>query len=157
MTDARSSLQLLLDDAAPYLEALEHHSLYRELTSLARIRCFLEHHVFAVWDFMSLIKGLQRQLTRVETPWSDRMARIATTGTQGPETEISLPGAAQQARHRESHKGLVVHIEDAPALDSRTAPRPRPGEGVHAESCVLAHSLPPSLVPIAQEHGREST
>jgi len=69
MTDAQSSLQLLLDDAAPYREALEHHSLYRELTSLARIRCFLEHHVFAVWDFMSLIKGLQRQLTRVETPW----------------------------------------------------------------------------------------
>ncbi len=69
MTDARSSLRLLLDDAAPYREALEHHSLYRELTSLARIRCFLEHHVFAVWDFMSLIKGLQRQLTRVEAPW----------------------------------------------------------------------------------------
>jgi Protein of unknown function (DUF3050) len=69
MTDAQSSLRLLLDDAAPYREALEHHSLYQELTSLTRIRCFLEHHVFAVWDFMSLIKGLQRHLTRVEAPW----------------------------------------------------------------------------------------
>jgi hypothetical protein len=69
MTDARSSLRLLLDHAAPYRKALEHHSLYRELASLARIQCFLEHHVFAVWDFMSLIKGLQRQLTRVEAPW----------------------------------------------------------------------------------------
>jgi len=69
MTDAQSSLRLLLDDAAPYREALEHHSLYQELTSLTRIRCFLEHHVFAVWDFMSLIKSLQRHLTRVEAPW----------------------------------------------------------------------------------------
>jgi hypothetical protein len=69
MTDAQSSLRLLLDESAPYRKALEHHSLYRELTSLARIRCFLEHHVFAVWDFMSLIKSLQRHLTCVEAPW----------------------------------------------------------------------------------------
>src|SRR5258706_16067893 len=68
MTDTQSSLRLLLDDAAPYRKALEHHSLYQELTSLTRIRCFLEHHVFAVWDFMSLIKSLQRHLTRVEAP-----------------------------------------------------------------------------------------
>ena len=69
MTDARPALRRLLDDAAPHREALENHSLYRELTSLTRIHCFLEHHVFAVWDFMSVVKGLQRQLTRVEAPW----------------------------------------------------------------------------------------
>src|SRR5260221_11550461 len=68
MTDTQSSLRLLLDDVAPYREALEHHSLYQELTSLTRIRCFLEHHVFAVWDFMSLIKSLQRHLTRALAP-----------------------------------------------------------------------------------------
>ncbi len=45
------------------------HPIYQRVDRPAAIRTFLKSHVFAVWDFMSLLKRLQRDLTCVTLPW----------------------------------------------------------------------------------------
>jgi len=50
-------------------KALVAHPLYAELDDLPWVQLFAKHHVFAVWDFMSLLKALQRSVTCVDVPW----------------------------------------------------------------------------------------
>ena len=54
----------------PLREALLEHPLYARIDGLPALRVFLEHHVFAVWDFMSLLKALQARVCCVGVPWT---------------------------------------------------------------------------------------
>lgn len=52
-------------------EVLE-HPLYRSLGSPADVRTFMRYHIYAVWDFMSLLKELQRRFTDTSRIWHPR-------------------------------------------------------------------------------------
>ena len=45
------------------------HPIYTSIHTQPHLRTFTQHHVAAVWDFMSLLKSLQRDLAPTTTPW----------------------------------------------------------------------------------------
>jgi hypothetical protein len=63
------SIETIEQRIAPLQAQLSRHPLYASIRTLKQLRIFMESHVFAVWDFMSLLKSLQRALTSVELPW----------------------------------------------------------------------------------------
>lgn len=62
-------LQQLQAHIAPIRQTIVQHPLYAQLHTIEDLQIFMQHHVFAVWDFMSLLKTLQRALTCVDVPW----------------------------------------------------------------------------------------
>ncbi|SKA69811.1 Protein of unknown function [Thiothrix eikelboomii] len=58
--------QATLDEFAAQLAD---HPIYSALTSLDDLQCFMEHHIYSVWDFMSLIKYLQAAVAPTTVPW----------------------------------------------------------------------------------------
>ncbi|CAN5483781.1 DUF3050 domain-containing protein [soil metagenome] len=62
-------LAALVERLQPLYAQLAKHRLYTTFETVEDVRLFMESHVFAVWDFMSLLKILQQGLTCVTVPW----------------------------------------------------------------------------------------
>ena len=65
-----TQIDALQDSLNPTRNKLISHQLYHALDTKEKITLFMENHVFAVWDFMSLIKALQKNLTCTSIPWT---------------------------------------------------------------------------------------
>lgn len=86
---------------------LKNHPLLNDnvIKDIDGLRLFMEHHVFAVWDFMSLIKGLQHHVCPSTTCWTPRhhirsgSARLINQIVLAEETDIDLDGVSSISHH----------------------------------------------------------
>lgn len=83
----------------PQKNILLNHPLYTQIQNVNDLHAFLETHVYAVWDFMSLLKALQAKLTCTTTPWfatkNPEIRYLINEIVLAEETDISLDGKRQ--------------------------------------------------------------
>ena len=98
-------------------QRLLQHRLYSEIDSIERLRLFMQVHVFAVWDFMSLAKRLQRELTCTELPWrpprAPKLARFANEVILTEETDLDRDGTPSS--HLELYLRAMAEVGASPA------------------------------------------
>lgn len=91
---------------APLREQIIQHEVYSTIKTVDDLQLFMEQHIFAVWDFMSLLKSLQNKLTCTRVPWLP----VGNADTRflineivvGEESDIDLDGT------RKSHFELYL-------------------------------------------------
>ncbi len=90
-------------------QRLDGHPIYAALQTVEDLRVFMAHHVYSVWDFMSLIKYLQHQVAPARWPWTPgrdaSVQRFINELVLEEETDATAPG---QAGEFSSHFMLYI-------------------------------------------------
>ena len=101
----------------PQKELLLQHSLYNKVRTIEDLQCFLENHVYAVWDFMSLLKALQSKLTCTTTPWfatkNPETRYLINEIVLAEETDLAIDG------RRQSHYEMYIEAMEDCGADTK--------------------------------------
>lgn len=65
----KHEIQKINESLEPLRNEIVNHPVYDSIKTLTDLNVFMEYHVYAVWDFMSLLKSLQNTLTCTQVPW----------------------------------------------------------------------------------------
>lgn len=111
-------IESLIQRIQPTRNELLNHSLYAQIRSIDDFRIFMEQHVFAVWDFMSLLKKLQIELTCVQVPWrpvgDPNIRKFINEIVMGEESDLDAEGKVL------SH--FEMYLEAMEAIGANTQP-----------------------------------
>lgn len=137
-------IEQLTQTIEPHRRELLNHAIYERLNSLDALRRFMEHHIYAVWDFMSLLKALQRQLSCVNVPWvpvaNASHARLINEIVLAEESDED--GSGRFASHFELYHRSMVHCgADTQGIDALLS---QLRSGADFECAITAARMPDS-------------
>ena len=93
-------------------DKLLEHKLYSNIETIKDLQVFTENHIYAVWDFMSLLKALQIRLTCTKTPWlpnnNSQTAYLINEIVLAEETDINQVG--ERKSHYELYLDAMIDI-----------------------------------------------
>jgi hypothetical protein len=146
--------KLSLDHLKPLRERLDAHPIYASLRSLDDLRVFMSHHLFSVWDFMSLVKYMQRYLAPAQVPWmpggDTALKRFINQLVLEEESDLAPGGEeAGYASHFELYARALTEIGGDGGLADRFIARVRE-QGLDA-------ALYSDLVPLPARYFVETT
>ncbi|MET3980834.1 hypothetical protein ABIB62_003439 [Mucilaginibacter sp. UYP25] len=106
----------LKQEIEPLREQLISHELYRNINTIDSLQTFMQNHIFAVWDFMSLLKALQQNLTCTTLPWmpvgNANTRYLINEIVTGEESDVDHTGT------RTSHFELYLKAMEQAGADS---------------------------------------
>ena len=104
----------MINDIEDYRQRILKHKMYNKLMNNkhdSEIAVFMEHHVWAVFDYFQLLKRLQQHFTCVELPWrptkDPRMRHFITEIVSEEECDIADDGVTHL-----SHLELYIRAMD---------------------------------------------
>jgi hypothetical protein len=126
-------------------EPLQSHPVYGALGDVADLRVFMQHHVYSVWNFMSLIKYLQHAVAPACWPWTpgaDPTAqRFINELVLEDETDEAAPGKPGEFS---SHFRLYLGAMEEIGADADTPTRFVEIAGRDGIGAALASGLAPA-------------
>ena len=100
------NIEYIEDKIKSLRDKLLNHRLYSNIERIEDLQIFTENHIYAVWDFMSLLKALQIKLTCTKTPWvpnnNSQTAYLINEIVLAEETDVNQLG------ERKSHYELYI-------------------------------------------------
>lgn len=136
---------------APELSArLLAHPLYAAVRDERALRLFMRSHVTCVWDFMTLLKALQRQLTCVEVAWHpspDPAARRMINEIVLDEESDLAPGGGHLSHFELYREAMRDAGADGRPIDALIAGLQA---GLPPRAALAAAGLPPAATTFAR-------
>jgi hypothetical protein len=166
-----SSVEEIEARIAPLRGRLTSHPLYAAIKTQEHLRLFMESHVYAVWDFMSLLKSLQQKLTCVDVPWvpsqfpaSRRFINEIVLGEESDEFEgrpvshfeVYLEAMQECGADASAIIALIAAVSSSPAqLDRELSKAPAAARDFVTSTFKLIHSGSVAAQAAAFTFGRE--